>query len=136
LNKVLCLGGFDILHWGHIQFLRQAETFGEVTVGLSTDEFLAETKRTPVFTFLERRQVLQRFGYEVVVRDATDTRDLFRKVKPTVFVCGNDWVGNNHLVSAGLNIDFLNAMNVTLVYTPRDHQMSTTEILLRARRSM
>jgi hypothetical protein len=39
------------------------------------------------------------------------------------------------LASAGLSIEFLNAQNVALVYTPREHHMSTTEILQRVRRS-
>ncbi len=131
---VLVLGGFDTLHWGHVEFLRQAEQFGQVTVGLTTDELLAETKRVPVFTYPERKQGLQHLGYRVVSRDTPDTAYLFQKVKPDLFVCGNDWADNqNHLLSAGLTVEFLNAHNITLVYTPRDHSMSTTEILRRVR---
>ncbi len=130
---VLVLGGFDTLHWGHAAFLRQAEQFGQVTVGLSTDELLAETKRVPVFTYPERKQALQHLGYKVVCRDTTDTAYLFQKVKPDLFVCGNDWVDRNHLKSAGLTVEFFNARGVTLVYTPRDHAMSTTEMLRRVR---
>lgn len=135
MNKVLVLGGFDILHWGHVEFLRRAEQFGEVTVGLSTDELLAETKRSPLFTYPERERALTRLGYSVVSRDTTDARDLFARLHPEYFVCGSDWIDLNHLASAGLSVDFLNAHNVTLVYTPRNHDMSTTEILQRVRRS-
>lgn len=135
-NTVLCLGGFDILHWGHVAFLRQAEQFGDVTVGLTTDELLAETKRVPVFTYPERKQALQHLGYRVVRRDTTDVRYLFQKLKPDLFVCGNDWVDQDHLMSTGLTTDFLNAQDVILVYTPRDHSMSTTEILQRVRRAL
>ena len=135
MSVALVLGGFDILHWGHVEFLRQAEQFGDVTVGLSTDELLAATKRVPVFTYSEREQGLQHLGYRVVTRDTTDVRYLFQKVKPDLFVCGNDWVDQNHLTSTGLTTDFLNAQGVTLVYTPRDHAMSTTEILRKVRRS-
>ncbi len=130
---VVVLGGFDILHWGHVAFLRQAEQFGTVTVGLTTDELLAVTKRVPVFTYPERKQGLQHLGFRVVRRDTTDARYLFQKLKPDLFVCGNDWVDRDHLMSTRLTTDFLNAQNVTLVYTPRDHLMSTTEILRRVR---
>ncbi len=130
---VLVLGGFDILHWGHVMFLRQAEQFGQVTVGLTTDELLAETKRVPVFTYPERKQALQHLGYKVVCRDTPDTIYLFEKLSPDVFVCGNDWLDENHLTSAGLTVKFLNTQNVTLIYTPRNHAMSTTEIVRRVR---
>ena len=132
---VLVLGAFDILHWGHVDFLRQAERLGRVTVGLSSDAFLTRTKRDPIFTYLERRQALKRLGYEVVSRNESDVSDLFASLHPEYFVCGNDWVGRDHLTSAGLSIGFLDAQNVVLVYTPREHHMSTTEILQRVRRS-
>ena len=130
---VVVLGGFDILHWGHVAFLRQAEQFGTGTVGLTTDDLLAETKRVPVFTYSERKQALQHLGYKVVARDTIGARYLFEKVKPDLFVCGNDWVDRDHLLSTGLTVDFLNVQGVTLVYTPRDHSMSTTEMLRRVR---
>ncbi len=131
----LVLGAFDILHWGHVDFLRQAERLGGVTVGLSSDAFLTRTKRDPVFTYPERRQALKRLGYEVVSRNESDASDLFASLEPEYFVCGNDWVGRDHLAAAGLSIEFLNVHNVVLVYTPREHHMSTTEILQRVRRS-
>ena len=133
-NTVLCLGGFDVLHWGHVDFLRQAERLGRVTVGLSSDALLARTKRDPIFTYPERRRALNRLGYEVVSRNDTDASDLFASLRPEYFVCGNDWVDRDHLTAAGLTIEFLNAQNVVLVYTPREHHMSTTEILQRVRR--
>jgi len=132
---VLVLGAFDILHWGHVDFLRQAERLGRVTVGLSSDALLASTKRDPIFTYPERRQALKRLGYEVVSRNESDVSDLFVSLGPDYFACGNDWVDRNHLAAAGLSIEFLNAQNVVLVYTPREHHMSTTEILQRVRRS-
>ena len=136
VSVALVLGGFDVLHWGHVEFLRQAERFGDVTVGLSSDDLLVFTKRSPLFTYPERRQALQQLGYTVTPRDDTDASGLFRKLQPEVFGCGNDWVDRDHLGSAGLTTDFLNTLNVTLVYTPRRHSMSTTEILQRARRSL
>ncbi len=134
MSVALVLGGFDILHWGHVDFLRQAERLGRVTVGLSSDALLARTKRDPVFTYPERRQALKRLGYEVVSRNESDVSDLVTSLGPEYFVCGNDWVDRDHLTAAGLTIEFLNAQNVALVYTPREHHMSTTEILQRVRR--
>ncbi len=116
---VVVLGAFDILHWGHVDFLRQAERLGRVTVGLSSDAFLTRTKRGPVFTYLERRQALERLGYEVVSRNASDVSDLVTSLGPEYFVCGNDWVDRDHLTAAWLTIEFLNAQNVALVYSPR-----------------
>jgi cytidyltransferase-like protein len=130
-TTVLVLGGFDILHWGHADFLRQAARFGPVTVGLSTDRLLTETKRTPVYTYDERKTALERFDFKAVRRNTVDASDLFRKIKPDFYVCGNDWAHTDHLTDAGLSAGLLNSLNVTVVYTPRDHTMSSTHIIER-----
>lgn len=130
---VLVLGAFDVLHWGHLEFLGRAGRFGRVTVGLSSDEFLASSKRRPILTFAERRRALELLGCQVVERPTSDARPIFEAVRPDFFVCGSDWATENHLASAELSVDLLNALNITLVYTPRSHSMSSTEIIRRVR---
>lgn len=128
--SVIVLGAFDVaLHWGHIRFIRRAQQFGPVTVGLSTDTFLEATKRRPILGYDDRRQGLLELGCAVVPRDTRAAAELFTALGPTFFVCGSDWVGRDHLESAGLSTGFLDRHGVTLVYLPRDHAMSTSRVI-------
>lgn len=134
----LVLGTFDVLHWGHVLFLNEAARYGEVTVGVSSDELVLQQKGArPLFTLTERQAALETLGYKTIARTTGDARTVFDQVKPSLFVCGNDWLARpdeSHLESAGLTVPFLNQSGVTLVYVPREHKMSSSEIIKRARK--
>lgn len=129
--SVLVLGAYDTGHWGQTTMLATAAKFGPVAVGLSTDDFLERTKRRPLFTYLERKEALEALGVKVVPRDREDASHIALKVKPDFFVCGNDWIGSTHLADSGLTEEFLNKHRIAVVYLPRPHSMSTSEIIRR-----
>ena len=37
MKKILCAGSFDLLHSGHVAFLKTAASYGEVYVGIGSD---------------------------------------------------------------------------------------------------
>ena len=45
----------DILHKGHINILKTASTYGEVYVGLLTDQAIASYKNIPYLDYEKRR---------------------------------------------------------------------------------
>lgn len=60
-KKVVLVGGcFDVLHYGHVQFLQQAKKEGDVlVVALEADEFIRnQKKRTPIHTQQQRAEIL------------------------------------------------------------------------------
>jgi phosphoenolpyruvate phosphomutase len=48
----------DVIHGGHIKIIQKAAELGELTVGVLTDEVVAEYKRFPLLSFEERKQVI------------------------------------------------------------------------------
>ena len=51
---------FDLFHWGHVEFLRNARALGDLLiVGLVSDEDVASYKPAPIMSFVERRDVVQ-----------------------------------------------------------------------------
>lgn len=129
----LCLGSFDVLHYGHIQFLNRVARLGEVVIGLGTDEYQAGYKRPPVCTFDERRAALEALGYQVVARDQVCIRPLLDEVCPDYLVAGSDWIGQPFLELSGVTGEELASLGVALVFVPRDHDMSTSELIARIR---
>ena len=59
-KKVFVSGCFDMLHSGHVRFLEEAATYGEVHIGLGSDRTIFELKgRAPVNTQAERKYMLE-----------------------------------------------------------------------------
>jgi cytidyltransferase-like protein len=59
-KTVLVTGCFDLLHSGHVAFLEDASSHGELIVGIGSDETVRNLKgRYPVYTEQERKYLLE-----------------------------------------------------------------------------
>ena len=87
----------DILHEGHIKILKFAAKFGNVTVGLLTDEAIASYKRLPHLNYQKRKYVIENVKYvsKVVPQKTLDYSDNLKKLKPDFVVHGDDWKTNS-----------------------------------------
>ncbi len=88
-------GCFDILHAGHVAYLRQARTLGDVlVVGVNSDESVSRLKPLrPIVPLSERLEVLsalEMVDYLVVFEEDTPY-ELIKTIKPDVLVKGGDW---------------------------------------------
>jgi D-beta-D-heptose 7-phosphate kinase/D-beta-D-heptose 1-phosphate adenosyltransferase len=96
-KKVVFTNGcFDILHVGHIRYLRKARSLGDIlVVGLNTDRSVRQIKgeKRPIVPQGERAEVLAALEFVdyVVLFDEPDPFALIEKVKPTILVKGADW---------------------------------------------
>ena len=55
----------DILHSGHINILKTANSFGDVTVGLLTDTAIATYKKFPYLNFNNRVIIVKNLKYVI-----------------------------------------------------------------------
>lgn len=95
MTKVLVGGCFDILHFGHVSFLKEARKKGDyLVVLLESDEHLRKHKgpNRPIHTQEQRKEMLEALGFvdEVislpVMSGDQDYFDLVQKIKPDVIV--------------------------------------------------
>ena len=93
LKKVLVGGCFDILHVGHIKFLKKAKSFGDyLIVLLESDENIKKLKGSgkPIFSLKERIAVLKSIKYvgKIIVVPINPTHEtylkLIKKIKPNI----------------------------------------------------
>ncbi|WP_395148881.1 D-glycero-beta-D-manno-heptose-7-phosphate kinase [uncultured Helicobacter sp.] len=91
-------GCFDILHRGHVQYLKQARALGDILiVGLNSDDSITRLKGEgrPINTQEDRAFLLS--GLEcvdyVVIFDEDTPRDLIAFLAPDVLVKGADYEG-------------------------------------------
>lgn len=93
---VMTNGCFDVLHAGHVSYLREARTLGDVLlVGLNSDESVRRLKGPdrPVNGVGDRVAVLAGLSSvdHVIVFDGDSPTDLLRAVRPDVYVKGGDY---------------------------------------------
>lgn len=131
--KVLVFGSFDVLHHGHLKFLNMASRLGDVIVGLGTDDYQAHYKHTPVLSWAERAEAILELGHNVIARPEVDVTAILDEIEPDYLVAGADWIDGPFLELCGVTSRDLSERNIALVYLPRSHDMSTSEILRRIR---
>jgi len=83
----------DIIHPGHINILKEAAKYGNVMVGLFTDEAIASYKKQPTMSYDSRKTVIENIkGVKyVVMQDVRDYEKNLRRFKPDFMVHGTDW---------------------------------------------
>ena len=83
----------DFLHHGHINIIEEGRKFGDVIVGLLTDRAVASYKRLPVFTFEQRKKIVENVKgvTSVMPQDSLDYIPNLKKLKPNYVIHGDDW---------------------------------------------
>ncbi len=96
LKKVIISGCFDLLHSGHIAFIRSAAQFGQVYVCLGSDKTVFELKkRYPVNSENERKFILDALidVHEVCISQGSGYLDFLpelERIQPDIFVVNED----------------------------------------------
>ena len=83
----------DIIHPGHINIIKEAAKYGDVVVGLFTDEAIASYKRVPYMPYEQRKIVVENIKgvTDVIPQYTKDYEDNLRMLKPKCMVHGTDW---------------------------------------------
>jgi len=122
-------GVFDILHPGHVRYLRQARALGEVLiVGLNADASVRRNKgpARPITPESERAEILSALECvdAVVVFDEDTPAEIIRAVQPDILVKGADWAED-----AIVGRDTVEARGGKIVRVPVENGFSTTSII-------
>jgi phosphoenolpyruvate phosphomutase len=94
LNKKVYIAlSVDIIHEGHINILKTAYKYGDVIVGLLTDEAIASYKNIPHLNYNRRKIIVQNIKYvkKVVPQYTLSYVTNLNLIKPDIVVHGDDW---------------------------------------------
>jgi D-beta-D-heptose 7-phosphate kinase/D-beta-D-heptose 1-phosphate adenosyltransferase len=94
--KVWVNGTFDVLHVGHLKLLEFAASFGELRVGIDSDNRVKELKGIdrPFNTTEDRKYFLEslKFVHDVVVFNSRqELIDLVKEYQPEYMIIGDDY---------------------------------------------
>ncbi|WP_238918464.1 phosphoenolpyruvate mutase [Clostridium sp. YIM B02555] len=83
----------DIIHQGHLNVLNEARKFGDVIVGLHTDDVIRGYWRNPIMKYEERKEVVSNIKgvVSVVPQNSLDQVPNIREIKPDYVLHGDDW---------------------------------------------
>ena len=104
-------GCFDLLHRGHIEYLKKARSLGDILViGLNSDASVRRLKgkNRPVTSQNDRAEILANLEFVdfVTIFNEDTPFNLIKKLRPDILVKGADWkrneiVGKNIVESYG-----------------------------------
>jgi rfaE bifunctional protein nucleotidyltransferase chain/domain len=125
----LANGCFDLLHVGHVRYLRAAkELGGRLVVAINSDDSVRNLKGDgrPVMPAEERAEILAALSDvdAIVIFPEPDVRPLIREIRPEIQVKGTDYTSDSvperdTVISCGGRVE--------IVGDPKDH--SATEII-------
>ena len=110
VKKVYVAMSADILHIGHLNIIKEASMYGDLTIGVLTDKAIASYKRLPFLDFETRSKTVENIkGVKAVVPQETlDYTENLLKLKPDYVVHGDDWRTG---VQSGVREKVINTLN-------------------------
>lgn len=123
MKKVITYGTYDMMHFGHINLLKNAKALGDyLIVGVTSDEFDRSRGKIDVRQSLtERMNAVLETGLadEIIVEEYEGQKIAdIQKYGVDIFTVGSDWVGK---------FDYLKDF-CQVVYLPRTEGISSTQI--------
>nr|WP_195836274.1 D-glycero-beta-D-manno-heptose-7-phosphate kinase [Campylobacter portucalensis] len=100
-KKVVFTNGcFDILHIGHIKYLKKSRNLGDIlVVGLNSDDSVKRLKgkSRPINSQINRALMLSALSFVdfVVIFDEDTPYELIKKINPDILVKGADYLGKD-----------------------------------------
>jgi len=99
IPTVAVSGGFDPVHKGHVQMIREASRYGNVLVILNSDEWLIRKKGYKFMSFEERAYILGNIKGVTIVTNVNDDDgsvcQALERFKPDYFANGGDRYDTN-----------------------------------------
>ena len=126
-------GCFDILHVGHVRYLREAKKLGDILVlALNSDTSVRAIKgeKRPLVPEDERADImaaLESIDYVTIFDDPTP-QQLIEYLQPDILVKGGDWTE-----AAIAGADFVKASGGRVITIPLTEGRSTTNIVEKIR---
>jgi cytidyltransferase-like protein len=93
VKKVLVGGVFNVVHKGHVFFLKKAKEMGDfLVVVIANDKTAARTKKYAILDQMVRKKNIEKLGIadKVVIGDERDFLKVVREERPDLIVLGYD----------------------------------------------
>jgi glycerol-3-phosphate cytidylyltransferase len=130
MNKkiVYTAGSFDLMHFGHLNILKQAKTLGSyLIVGVSTNSLIVKYKGLePIISYKDRVAIIKELKCvdKVIKQSAFFDVNQIKKYKISTIVLGDDWRRKDFPELEKC----LKELNIKMIYVPYTKRLSTSKI--------
>lgn len=130
----LANGGFDLLHVGHVRYLRAAKALGgKLVVAINSDESVRALKGEgrPIMPAEERAEIVAALADvdAVIIFPELDVRAILREIRPDIQAKGTDYTADS-VPERDVVAEY--GGRVEIVGDPKDH---STSAIIRSRLS-
>ena len=93
MKKVYTCFCTDVIHEGHLNILSEAKKYGQVIVGVLSDEAMIRFNRFPTITLEERKRIVEDTGLAdaVILQNEIMYDDVINQIKPDYVIHGDNW---------------------------------------------
>jgi phosphoenolpyruvate phosphomutase len=93
MKKVYTCFCTDVIHEGHLNILSEAKKYGQVIVGVLSDEAMIRFNRFPTITLEERKRIVEDTGLvdSVILQNEIMYDDVIKQIKPDYVIHGDNW---------------------------------------------
>lgn len=130
MPKVYVGMGADLLHPGHLNVISTAAKYGDVVIGLLTDNAIAKFSHLPYMSYEQRKIVVEAVKgvTEVVMQSTLDYTENLERIKPEFVVHGDDWKVGPQAETRKKVIETLKQWGGQLIEVPYTKGISSTTI--------
>ena len=115
--RVISFGTFDLFHIGHTNILKRAKEYGNLTVGVSTDELNLKKGKKSINNLEKRKLDVQMTNFVDFIFDEESLElknEYVKKYNCNLLIIGDDWKNK------------FNFCDCACLYLPRTPDISTT----------
>ena len=115
--KVMATGAFDILHLGHIYFLKEAKKLGDtLAVVVAKDSTVRKLKHEPINPEQIRLDLIKELKIvdQAYLGHEKDIYEILKEIKPDIIALGYDQLHDEKIIEKELKIKNINAKVIRL----------------------
>lgn len=138
MKKVYTCFCADIIHEGHLNIIKEALKYGEVTVGVLSDEAAVKFNRFPSVSFEERMEMVKAIEgvTSTIIQKEILYDDVIRELRPDYVVHGDNWKTGSMKVIRDNVVSLLETYGGELIEIPYTYNENVKRAVLKVKEKM
>lgn len=120
----------DVIHEGHLKIIREAQKYGDLIIGVLSDEAMVCYNRFPTISFEERRDLFSKIPgiKKIVIQDEIMYENILLQIRPDFVIHGDNWRNGPEVVIRNNVVKTLKQWNGNLIEIPYTYNENVRKI--------